>query len=171
MKFIMIRKTIKWMVLIGIMIMLPQTNHLSRDALSKEMSFSILKEQPIGYLSIPKLELNEPFYELESKENTVSKHVQYIVSDTPDIPNGNFILAAHSGTADISYFKNLNQLMIGDIFFITYQNKTYSYEVIDYYETLKNEMKWRRPMDQTTATLVTCVSSTNRRLIVLGSQI
>ncbi len=134
-------------------------------------SFSIPKEEPIGYLTIPKLEINDSFYQLNSKNNTVSKNIEWIISDAPDKKYGNMILAGHSGNSKISYFQNLNQLMIGDMIFITYENKTYSYEVIDFYETLKSEMHLKRPMDETTVTLVTCVTLTNRRFLVVGKQI
>lgn len=130
-----------------------------------------ITSSPLGYLTIPKLQLHLPWYSLNDEENTVSRNVQFIKSNLPDIKNGNFILAAHSGNSNVSYFKNLQLLEIGDVIFITYQGKTYTYEMIHSYEVLKKSFNMIRPTNETTLTLITCVTRTNRRYIVVAKQI
>ncbi len=55
-------------------------------------------------------------------------------SDSPDVINGNVILASHSGTADISYFNNLDKLKISDEVLILYNGKTYQYKIVNIYD-------------------------------------
>lgn len=126
---------------------------------------------PLGYLTIPKLKLHLPWYDLKDKENTVSRNIQFIKSNLPDVPNGNFILAAHSGDSKISYFRNLHLLEVGDIIFLTYQGKTYTYEMVYSYEVLKKNFYVKRPTNETVLTLITCVTRTNRRYVVIAKQI
>ncbi|HAB66825.1 MAG TPA: sortase, partial [Firmicutes bacterium] len=51
-----------------------------------------------------------------------------------DQENGNVILAGHSGSARISYFKKLDNLSLGDMVYIDYNSKLYSYKVVDIYD-------------------------------------
>ena len=70
----------------------------------------------IGSLSIPKINLQKGFVSVDSKYNTVSKNIQVVKgSNYPDVDKGNFIIAAHSGTSYLAYFKNLYKLTIGDV--------------------------------------------------------
>ena len=128
-------------------------------------------EEVFGYLTIPKLTLYLPFYSLESKENTVSKNIQMIKSNMPDVKNGNFVLAGHSGNSSVSYFRNLNHLQIGDQIIVTYQGKDYLYEVLLLYETLKKDIEWKIPTNETVLTLITCVPFSDKRLMVIARQI
>ena len=53
--------------------------------------------------------------DFKSSENNVNEHVQIIAgSQMPNIKKGNLILAAHSGTSNISYFKNLYKMQEGN---------------------------------------------------------
>ncbi|UKI28954.1 MAG: sortase [Clostridium sp.] len=78
----------------------------------------------VGNISIPKIDLKRGFVSKDSKYNNVNRNI-YIVpeSDYPDKEGGNFILASHSGTSSISYFRNLYKLTLGDKVDITYNNK------------------------------------------------
>ncbi len=125
----------------------------------------------IGYLKIPKLKLNLPFYSLESEENTVSKNIQVIKSNMPDVENGNFILAGHSGNSSVSYFRNLDHLEIGDEVNVIYNGKEYFYEVLLLYETPKENILWRNPTNETILTMITCVPFSEKRLMVVARQI
>lgn len=142
-----------------------------KTIIPEEKEVIFLKSTPLGYLTIPKLELHLPWYSLNDEENTVSKNIEFIKSNLPDVKNGNFILAAHSGNSKVSYFSRIHLLEIGDIIFVTYQGKTYNYEIIYYYEILKSEFDMIRPTNETTLTLITCVTMTNRRYVVVAKQI
>lgn len=95
-------------------------------------------EKPIGTLVIPKINLNENLYSLESKNNNIEKHVTILnYSDPPGKENGIIFIAAHSGTGKIAYFKSLNKLSVSDEIILTYHNKTYTYKVKSIWEEKK----------------------------------
>ena len=89
----------------------------------------------------------------------------------PDIPNGNFILAGHSGTGYYAYFKNLKKLEKGDIAYIYYNASKYKYVLVDKYEIdktgraliVKNE-------NDTAMTLITCKDNEDKQLIFIFSK-
>ena len=43
-------------------------------------------------------------------------------SNYPDVAKGNLILASHSGTSSISFFKNLYKLEVNDDVYVNYNN-------------------------------------------------
>lgn len=112
----------------------------------------------VGNISIPKIDLKRGFVSKDSKYNNVNRNI-YIVpeSDYPDKEGGNFILASHSGTSSISFFKNLYKLTLGDKVDITYNNKSYTYIITNIYTDLKDgDVAIKRNKNKTTLTLITC---------------
>ena len=112
----------------------------------------------VGNISIPKIDLKRGFVSKDSKYNNVNRNI-YIVpeSDYPDKEGGNFILASHSGTSSISFFKNLYKLTLGDKVDITYNNKNYTYIITNIYTDLKDgNVAIKRNKNKTTLTLITC---------------
>ena len=112
----------------------------------------------VGNISIPKIDLKRGFVRKDSKYNNVNRNI-YIVpeSDYPDKEGGNFILASHSGTSSISYFRNLYKLTLGDKVDITYNNKNYTYIITNIYTDLKDgDVAIKRNKNKTTLTLITC---------------
>ena len=90
-------------------------NEVEVKKLKKEIKKEAKKEKPIGTINISKINLNNNLYSINSKLNTVDKNIEVLKSsDMPDVNNGNFILAAHSGFSSIAYFHNLYKLDIGD---------------------------------------------------------
>ena len=114
-----------------------------------------------GYLEIPKINLKQGLVPLDSKLNTVSKNIQTIYpSDYPDKENGNLILAAHSGTSSIAYFKNLYKLELNDEANIIYNGEKYIYNIVDIYTVPKNgEVAIYRNENINTLTLITCTKN------------
>lgn len=112
----------------------------------------------IGTLEIPKISLNKGFVDINSADNNIEKNVTIIeTSDMPDVDKGNFILAAHSGTAYISYFRNLYLLNKGDYAYITYNGVKYTYQITNIYLQAKTgQIGIYRDTNKTTLTLVTC---------------
>ncbi len=93
----------------------------------------------IGTIIIKKINLNRHFYPIDSEENTIDKNIMVLKESTmPDIDNSLLILAAHSGTGDIAFFEELDNLSINDEVIIIYQNKKYIYIVKDIWEEKKN---------------------------------
>lgn len=128
----------------------------------------------VGKIEIPKINLNKGFTVIDSKYNTVNKNVEVVSgSNYPDVLNGNFILAAHSGTSYLAYFKDLYKLTNGDVAYVTYKNKKYTYKIVNIYEQEKTgKIAIYRDLNKTTLTLVTCTknSKTKQTIYILELQ-
>ena len=75
----------------------------------------INRDYYVGRIEIPKIRLVKGFCDKDSSWNDVKKNVSVLsASQYPDVDKGNFILAAHAGTAWNSFFGKLYQLSIGD---------------------------------------------------------
>ena len=76
---------------------------------------------------------------IPKEENTIDKNIMVLKESTmPNIDNSLLLLAAHSGTGDIAFFEELDNLSINDEVIIIYQNKKYIYIVKDKWEEKKN---------------------------------
>lgn len=128
-----------------------------------------IDENYIAILKIPKINLTKGIYSKESYMNNVNRSIQIIEkSDDPDVVGGNFILAAHSGTARISYFRNLSKLSVEDKLSIDYNGKTYNYKVANIYSVEKTgKVEIKRNNSKTTLTLITCDDKTNKQIVVV----
>ncbi len=115
----------------------------------------------IGTLEIPKINLTKGFVDMNSKHNTVDYNLQILIpSSYPDVDGGNFIIASHSGSSSISYFKNLYKLSVGDNVNIYYKNTKYIYKIENIYEEPKNGyVDIYRDPNITTLTLITCTKN------------
>ena len=75
----------------------------------------------------------------------------------PDVVNGNFILAGHSGTSNVAFFKNLYKLELNDTAKVYYNSKVYTYKIVNIYnETKDGSVNVYRDSNKTTMTLITC---------------
>lgn len=112
----------------------------------------------IGIIEIPKINFNRGFTAIDSQYNTVSKNVEVVRGSTyPDVKGGNLILAAHSGTSHLAYFKDLYKLGSGDVANIIYKNKKYTYKIVSIYEQDKTgKIAIYRDVNKTCLTLITC---------------
>lgn len=112
----------------------------------------------IGYIKIPKIGLKKGFVSKNSKYNNIEHNVT--IAQSSDLPNkekGNFILMAHSGYGYLAFFENLYQLELGDEAQITYQNKTYTYRLINIYlQDKTGKVAIFRNFQVKTLTLITC---------------
>lgn len=115
----------------------------------------------IGYLTIPKINLNKGFVDKRSSENDVEKNIMVIEGSTyPDVERGNFILAGHSGTGWKAFFNELYRLNIGDEAYVTYKGKKYTYKITNIYKQNKTgKIAIYRNYNKTTLTLVTCTNN------------
>lgn len=116
----------------------------------------------VGTLEIPKINLKKGFLEIDSPYNNVDRNVTVIqTSSYPDVDKGNFILAAHTGSSSISFFTRLHDLQLGDLAYIKYKQKKYTYKLVDIYTQPKVGMiSIYRDTNKTTLTLVTCTKGT-----------
>lgn len=134
-----------------------------------EKSSSQSNENFIAVLEIPKIDLKKGIYSINSKNNNVDKNIMLLnESDMPDVINGNFILAGHSGTGYNAYFKDLKKLELGDFAYIYYKNNKYKYSLIDKYEVEKTgEALIIKDSDISALTLITCKDNENKQLVFI----
>ena len=115
-------------------------------------------EDYLGIIDISKIDLYKGFYSKKSKLNNV-KYNLYVLpeSNYPDKKNGNLIIAGHSGNYNNSYFANLYKLNISDKIKIHYNDKKYTYKIVNiYYEQKDGDVRILRNKEKTTLTLITC---------------
>lgn len=138
------------------------------DEVEKEKKPKV-KYNYIAVLKIPKINLEKGLVEKSSKYNNINYGVQILKeSDSPDVINGNVILAAHSGTANISYFRNLDKLDLGDDAIIYYQGNTYNYKVVKKYDVDKTgKINIKRDRNTSTLTLITCRHNTDKQIVII----
>lgn len=127
------------------------------------------KIEYIAVLKIPKINLERGLVDPNSYLNNVDYNIQILKNSAmPDQRFGNVMLAAHSGNARISYFRNLDKLDINDNVSISYKGNIYSYKVVNIYDIEKNgKAQIIRNKNVSTLTLVTCRHNTNKQMIVI----
>ena len=146
-------------------------NVLVGDASEDKGNVVVNNEQPIMILSIPKINVINKIYSKNSIENDIDKNVQLMEeSDFPDYMNGNVILGGHSGTGRLAYFKDLNQLVIGDLITLNYNDVDYLYKVVNYYSDDKDgSIVISRDSNKSSLTLFTCMpNDKNNYLVIVG---
>lgn len=133
----------------------------------------VKKQNKINYiaiLKIPKIDLERGLVDPKSYLNNVKYNLEIVEgSSMPDNKNSNLIIASHSGTARISYFRNLNKLSINDEILLIYKNQIYKYKVSNKYEIEKTgTAKIIRNNNKTTITLITCKYKTNKQIVIIA---
>ena len=117
----------------------------------------------VGYLTIPKINLTKGFLDKRSTENDVDKNLLVVSgSNYPGVEKGNLIIAGHSGTGWNSFFNDLYKLQVGDVAYVTFQNKKYTYSIVNIYTQPKvGKIAIYRDYDKTTLTLITCTNNSS----------
>ena len=117
----------------------------------------------VGILEVPDVNLKRGFFKEESKYNNVKYNITVIKGSTmPDVENGNLILASHSGSSSISFFKNLYKLGNDAYAFVNYGSKRYTYKLVDKYEEPKDgKLTITRNGNKSCLTLITCTKDNN----------
>lgn len=123
----------------------------------------------LGILEIKSIKLKRGFYDINSKLNDVDKNIEVIESSLmPNIKNSNLILASHSGNSDISYFKNLDKLKLGDIASVYYHKNKYDYKLVNYYEVIKSgKVQIIKNNDVNNLTLITCKKNSDKQIVYI----
>ena len=130
-----------------------------------------IKKEFIGYLEIKKINLKQGLVSMNSYYNNVKYNIQMIeTSDYPDKNMGNVILAGHSGSGYLAFFKNLYKLNLGDEAKIYYKGYVYTYKIVNIYNVPKTgQIKINRNVLKTCLTLITCThnSKTEQTVYIL----
>lgn len=139
------------------------------EPIKKEEVKEQRKIEYIAVLKIPKINLERGLVNPSSYLNNVNYNIQFLKNSAmPDQRYGNVMLAAHSGNARVSYFKNLNKLEMDDNVSISYKGKIYNYKVVNIYDIEKTgKAQIIRNKNVSTLTLVTCRHNTNKQIIVI----
>ena len=129
-----------------------------------------VKVNYIAVLKIPKIGLERGLVDSNSYLNNVNYNLEWLDgSSMPDEEKGNVIIAGHSGSSRISYFRKLDRLVLGDDIYIIYNGKTYNYKVVDIYDIEKTgTAEIVKEKNTTTLTLITCRHGTSKQIVIVA---
>ena len=132
-----------------------------------------MNEKSINYIAvlrIPKINFKRGLVDKDSKYNNIKYNIMiHKESDAPDKEGGNVILVAHSGTAGVSYFRNVDKLSLDDEIYLDYNSQTYSYKITNIYDIEKTGIApIRKETTKSTITLITCRHNTNKQIVVIA---
>lgn len=129
-----------------------------------------VKVNYIAVLKIPKIGLERGLVDPNSYLNNVNYNLEWLNgSSMPDEEKGNVIIAGHSGSSRISYFRKLDRLVLGDDIYIIYNGKTYNYKVVDIYDIEKTgTAEIVKEKNTTTLTLITCRHGTSKQIVIVA---
>ena len=129
----------------------------------------------MGYVQVPQLGIDLPIYHGTSEE-VLQKGVGHLVGTS--LPIGgegcHAVLTGHSGVAGKKLFSDLDQLQVGDVFYIKVLGETLAYAVTEINTVLPHETELLEPVSgEDLCTLVTCtpIGVNTHRLYVRGSRI
>ena len=133
-----------------------------------------IKDNVLGYIIIPKINVKLPIYDGSGK-NILTKGIGHL--ENTSLPVGgkstHSVLVGHTGLAYADMFDNLNDLNIGDIFYIRTLDTLLKYKVNDKNIVLPdNTDVLKIQEDEDLVTLVTCTPKhkNTHRLLVTGTR-
>lgn len=129
----------------------------------------------MGYVEIPKIQVNLPIYH-GTGETVLEDGVGHLIGSSLPIGGDgtHSVLTGHSGVAGKKLFSDLNQLQVGDVFYIKVLGETLAYEVKEINTVLPHETELLELVQgEDLCTLVTCTpfGVNSHRLLVRGSRV
>lgn len=129
----------------------------------------------MGYVVIPKIQVNLPIYHGTDAE-VLDRGVGHLLGSSLPVggENTHTILSGHSGMASQKMFTDLEQLTQGDVFYLNVLNETLAYQVTEINTVLPYETDLLGIIPgEDLCTLVTCTpyGINTHRLLVRGSRI
>ncbi len=129
----------------------------------------------MGYVEIPQLHLTLPIYH-GTEDSTLEKGIGHLLGSS--LPIGgtgtHTVLTAHSGMASQRMFSDLEQLEVGDVFFLDILGEMLAYQVDQVNVVLPHDTSFLGIVEgQDYCTLVTCTpfAVNTHRLLVRGQRI
>ncbi|MCU0474744.1 MAG: class D sortase [Anaerolineae bacterium] len=107
------------------------------------------------YVSIPRLGLEQSIVQGTDAEALKEGVGQVLNGALPGAPTGNVVLAAHNDVYG-ELFKNLDQMQVGDEFYIQTRNRTYTYRVTATDIVNPTDVYVMADQGRPTATLISC---------------
>ena len=161
----------KFIIILIIILFLSTTNYnkvsnkINKTASRNKIEYNYIeqKEKAIGTLIIEKIKINNNLYDIKSPNNNVDKNVTILYKD-----NNTIVLAAHSGTGKVSYFKNLNLLKTNDEVIININNRIDKYIVKDIWEEEKNGTINFKKDKKEQLILTTCSPNSNKKQLIVS---
>lgn len=129
----------------------------------------------MGYVEIPKIQVNLPIYHGTDAE-VLDRGVGHLLGSSLPVggKNAHTILSGHSGMASQKMFTDLEQLVPGDVFYLNVLGETMAYQVTEINTVLPYETDLLGIVPgEDLCTLVTCTpyGINTHRLLVRGSRI
>ena len=129
----------------------------------------------MGYVEIPKIQVNLPIYHGTEAE-VLDRGVGHLLGSSLPVggENTHTILSGHSGMASQKMFTDLEQLVPGDVFYLNVLGETLAYQVTEINTVLPYETDLLGIVPgEDLCTLVTCTpyGINTHRLLVRGSRI
>lgn len=155
-------------------------NAYSREALAQATEsydelLNIRGDGIMGYVEIPKISVNLPIYH-GTGESSLSRGVGHLLGSS--LPVGGLgshcVLTGHSGLSGQKMFSALDQLKLGDVFYLKTLDETLAYMILNISTVLPEDTsKLSIAPTQDTVTLVTCTpyGVNTHRLLVQGQRI
>ena len=148
---------------------------LSSAAENYDNQLDIAGNGVMGYVEIPKIQVNLPIYHGTDAE-VLDRGVGHLLGSSLPVggENTHTILSGHSGMASQKMFTDLEQLTQGDVFYLNVLNETLAYQVTEINTVLPYETDLLGIVPgEDLCTLVTCTpyGINTHRLLVRGSRI
>lgn len=123
----------------------------------------------IAVLEIPIINLKKGLLDINDKNNNVDKNIEILQnSDMPNVKNGLFALAGHSGNSKIAFFNKLHKVNKDDSIYIYYNNIKYTYKVTSITrQTKQGFITISRKKDTTELLLTTCDQTDKTKQVVV----
>ncbi|MBQ9833630.1 MAG: sortase [Bacilli bacterium] len=126
----------------------------------------------VGVLEIPKINFKRGFLDIKDKNNNVNKNIQVLENSAmPNVNGGLLVIAGHSGSGRVAFFRNLYKLKENDQIYIYYENIKYIYQVQKYYEETKDGDISIDKNSESTLVLTTCSQTDKNKQIVIVSKL
>lgn len=154
----------------------PWLSRVSEDNVDYQEYLDVLAyQQAMGRLVVPKAKADLPIYHGTSDE-TLNKGVGHLYGS--DLPVGgegtHSLLTAHTGLSNATLFDNLDDVVVGDTFYISVAGETIKYEVNTIDVVLPHETDSLVPVaGEDLVTLITCApyGINTHRLLVTGHRV
>ena len=139
---------------------------------SDEVSDNKESDSYIAFLEIPRIGLKRGLVFPLSSSNNVANNIEIIYPyEMPDVDGSTFILAAHSGNLDVSFFRNLRDLELNDLVYVYYNDERFVYRIILYYEEKRTGyISIKKGENKNVIVLTTCKNK-REQLIYIGTLI
>ena len=126
----------------------------------------------VGVLEIPKINFKRGFLDIKDKNNNVNKNIQVLENSAmPNVNGGLLVIAGHSGSGRVAFFRNLYKLKENDQIYIYYENIKYIYQIQKYYEETKDGDISIDKNSESTLVLTTCSQTDKNKQIVIVSKL